>query len=343
MEWKVRELDAEETYPLRRAVSADGRRDLPTMRHELDAAHGSWHLGAVDTTGQVVATSSFFLVPCPLRPEAQPAVQLELMAVDPMVQGKGVGTAVLTEAIRRLKATAAVLVWARARDEALPFYERFGFTAAAGSGFTPVETGSPHHIIELDLRGSALGTTALQLHTERLLLRRWREGDRDPFARLNSDPEVMEHFLGPLSREESDAFIDRIEGAFDKLGYGLWAIEVPGEIGFIGYVGLASPKFRAHFTPAVEVGWRLRRSSWGRGFATEAARVAVADGFGRVGLDEIVSFTVPANVRSTRVMKRLGMTHDSRDDFDHPQVPAGHRLCRHVLYRLKRSDWQAIQ
>jgi predicted N-acetyltransferase YhbS len=157
IEWEVRELSAEETHALRRAVSADGRTDLPTMRHELDATPGSWHLGAVDATGCVVATSSFYLVPCPLRPEVQPAIQLQFMAVDPMVQGKGVGSAVLIEAIRRLKATDAVLLWASARDTALPFYERFGFTTAQESGFTPVETGRPHHIIELDLISSAFG------------------------------------------------------------------------------------------------------------------------------------------------------------------------------------------
>ena len=151
MEWAVRELVPDETHALRRCVSADGRTDLPTMRHELDATPGSWHLGAVDAAGRVVATSSFYLVPCPLRPQAQPAVRLEFMAVDPVVQGKGVGSAVLTEAIRRLKTTDAVLVWASARDSALTFYERFDFTIAAGSGFTPVETGRPHHIIELDL------------------------------------------------------------------------------------------------------------------------------------------------------------------------------------------------
>ncbi len=180
-----------------------------------------------------------------------------------------------------------------------------------------------------------------QLDTTRLILRRWREGDREPFARLNADPYVMEHYPGPLSRDESDAFVDRIEVAFDKHGYGLWAVEVPGEFEFIGYVGLALHAFKAHFTPAVEVGWRLGRPYWGRGFATEAARAAIADGFGRFGLDEIVSFTVPANVKSTGVMERLGMKHNPGDDFDHPLLPVGHRLRRHVLYRLKRSDWVA--
>jgi predicted N-acetyltransferase YhbS len=154
MNWGVRELAAGETHALRRAVSADGRSDLPTMRHELDATSGAWHLGAVDATGRVVATSSFYLVPCPARPEAQPAVQLQFMAVDPAVQRKGAGSAVLTEAIRRLKATDAVLLWASARDTALPFYQRFGFITAERSGLTRVGAGRPHHIIELDLNSS---------------------------------------------------------------------------------------------------------------------------------------------------------------------------------------------
>ena len=150
----------------------------------------------------------------------------------------------------------------------------------------------------------------------------------------------MEYFPSALARAESDAFADRIEAGFIANGYGLWAVEVPDEAEFIGYVGLAPANFEAHFTPAVEVGWRLARTYWGRGFAIEAARAAVADGFNRVALDEIVSFTVPANLRSVRVMERLGMTHDPADDFDHPRLPIRHPLRRHVLYRLKRSDYK---
>jgi RimJ/RimL family protein N-acetyltransferase len=179
------------------------------------------------------------------------------------------------------------------------------------------------------------------LRTDRLVLRRWRSSDKEPFARLNADPAVMEYFPSALERPESDAFADRIEAGLIALGYGLWALELPGEAEFIGYVGLALQNFEAHFTPAVEVGWRLGRDYWGRGFASEAAREAVADGFNRINLEEIVSFTVPANVRSTRVMERLGLTHDPADDFDHPRLPVGHRLRRHVLYRLKRLDWEA--
>jgi predicted N-acetyltransferase YhbS len=152
--WEVRELAAEETHALRRAVSADGRTDVPSMHHQLDATSGAWHLGAVDAKGHIVATSSFYVVACPLRPDARPAVQLQFMAVDPAVQGMGAGTAIMTDALRRLKATGAVLLWASARDSAVPFYERFGFVTIDGSGFTPPETGRPHQTIVLDLRGS---------------------------------------------------------------------------------------------------------------------------------------------------------------------------------------------
>jgi RimJ/RimL family protein N-acetyltransferase len=174
-----------------------------------------------------------------------------------------------------------------------------------------------------------------ELRTERLLLRRWRDGDRGPFAALNADPVVVEHLRSTLTRAESDAFVDRIEAGFREHGFGLWAVEVAGGGAFAGFVGLSVPSFEAHFTPAVEVGWRLARQHWGHGYAVEAARAAAAFGFEVVGLEEIVSFTVPANARSRRVMERLGMTHDPADDFDHPKLPEGHPLRRHVLYRLR--------
>jgi len=151
---------------------------------------------------------------------------------------------------------------------------------------------------------------------------------------MNADPEVMRYMLRPLSREESDAFIDRVERQFDEHGFGLWAVEVPSNAPFIGYVGLSIPSFEAHFTPAVEVGWRLDLPHWGNGYASEAARAAIADGFERIGLKEIVSFTVPVNLRSIAVMERLGMKRDTGDDFDHPNVPRGHPYRRHVLYRI---------
>ena len=180
------------------------------------------------------------------------------------------------------------------------------------------------------------------LRTERLLLRRWRPTDREPFAAMNADPEVMEHFPARLTRAESDAFVDRIEAGFDERGFGLWAVEVtePGELTgqFIGFTGLSVPRFEAHFTPAVEVGWRLARPAWGHGYATEAARRVLRAAFADYARPEVVSFTSEANVRSQAVMRRIGMTHDPADDFDHPSLPPGDRLNRHVLYRIRPRD-----
>lgn len=185
--------------------------------------------------------------------------------------------------------------------------------------------------------GIARDAAPLELRTERLLLRRWRPDDRAPFAALNADPRVTEFLPGALSRAASDALAERIEAHFGEQGFGPWAVEVPGEIPFAGFVGLGVPAFTAPFTPCVEVLWRLAPACWGRGYATEGARAALAFGFTHAGLAEIVSFTVPANLRSRAVMERLGMTRDPADDFDHPVLPDGHPLRRHVLYRTRRA------
>lgn len=177
-----------------------------------------------------------------------------------------------------------------------------------------------------------------ELRTDRLVLRAWRDSDRDPFADLNADPVVMEHFPAALTPEQTYAMVDRIVDNWHRDGVGLWAVEVPGVSGFVGFVGLAVPGFETHFTPCVEVGWRLARSAWGAGYASEAARAALAFGFEVRGLDEIVSFTTTANVRSQAVMQRIGMTSDPADDFDHPNTPGWHGQ-RHVLYRLPRTAW----
>ncbi len=159
------------------------------------------------------------------------------------------------------------------------------------------------------------------IETPRLILRRWRESDREPFARMNADPRVMEFFPACLSRAESDALIDRVRSE-------LMAAELRETGEFIGFIGLSVPTFEAHFTPCVEIGWRLAAEHWGRGLATERARAVLAGAEG-----EVVSFTTVGNWRSRRVMEKLGLTHDPRDDFDHPRLPEGHPLRRHVLYR----------
>jgi ribosomal-protein-alanine N-acetyltransferase len=177
-----------------------------------------------------------------------------------------------------------------------------------------------------------------ELETERLLLRQWRAEDRAPFAALNADPAVMEHFPAPLTRAESDAFADRVEELIAQQGWGLWAMQEHATGRFLGFTGLAYPRFDAPFGPAVEIGWRLARDAWGQGLATEAACAATAFAFDELALDEIVSFTAAPNERSRAVMRRLGMRHDPADDFDHPLVEQA-RLRRHVLYRLRAANW----
>ncbi len=173
------------------------------------------------------------------------------------------------------------------------------------------------------------------IKTERLVLRQWKEGDLEPLARMNADPLVMEFFSSALTREESAVRWERYRKHIQEQGWGLWAVSVQGGADFIGWLGLWPIGFEAHFTPAIEVGWRLLPEFWGRGYATEGARAAIRDGFERLKLEEIVATTVPANFRSRRVIEKLGMQYESRGDFDHPLVPDGHPLKRHVLYRMK--------
>ena len=175
------------------------------------------------------------------------------------------------------------------------------------------------------------------METGRLILRRWRPEDRAPFAAMNSDPRVTDFLGGNLTGAESDAMAERFDQHFDRHGFGLFAAELKSDGAFIGDIGLAVPNFEAHFTPCVEIGWRLAFPCWGQGLATEGARAVLDYAFLTLKLDEIVSFTVPANMGSRRVMEKLGLTRDPRDDFDHPRLPEGHPLRRHVLYRIRRS------
>lgn len=157
---------------------------------------------------------------------------------------------------------------------------------------------------------------------------------------MNADPRVMEFLPATLTRHESDLLVDRIERHFREHGFGLYAAELRAERIFIGYIGLAVPPFEARFTPCVEVVWRLAAGHWGKGLATEGAREVLRHAFLDLGLGEVLSWTVPSNLRSRRVMEKLGMTHDPEDDFDHSNLPEGHPLRRHVLYRLQDSARQ---
>ena len=172
------------------------------------------------------------------------------------------------------------------------------------------------------------------LSTERLILRHWRPPDREPFARINADPTVMEYFPSLLTRSESDSLAERIEDGLSVENFGFWAAELRSTSKFIGFIGLNTPSFTAAFTPCVEIGWRLAAAHWGQGLATEGARAAAHYAFATLKIPELVAFTVPGNLRSRRVMEKLGMSHNPRHDFDHPHLPEGHSLRRHVLYRL---------
>lgn len=173
------------------------------------------------------------------------------------------------------------------------------------------------------------------IETERLLLRHWREEDLVPYAQLNACARVCEFLPSILTEEQSNTSAQNIMRHFETHGFGLYAVEVKHGAGFIGYVGFNIPSFEAHFTPCVEIGWRLVHESWGNGYATEAALAIKEYGFSVLDLREIVSFTVPQNIRSRRVMEKIGMTHDAAESFTHPKLPTGHPLSQHVLYRAK--------
>jgi RimJ/RimL family protein N-acetyltransferase len=175
-----------------------------------------------------------------------------------------------------------------------------------------------------------------RIRTDRLVMRRWRDADREPYAALNADPEVMRYFPAALNRAESDASVDRIEDLFERQGFGLWALEVAATGEFIGFTGLNPMPVGVPGAGDMEVGWRLARRAWHKGYATEAATAAADVAFGGAGLDHVWSMTAVINRPSQAVMLRLGMT--PHELFDHPALPAGHRLRRHIAYRLQRGE-----
>jgi len=181
------------------------------------------------------------------------------------------------------------------------------------------------------------------LETDRLLLRRWNAGDVEAFAALNADPAVMKNFPRMLNLDETKGFIASAEAHFEREGFGLWATELKENGDFIGFIGISIPRFNAPFMPCVEIGWRLAHKYWGYGYAPEGAIEVLNDAFGRLKLRHIVSFTATVNSNSIRVMQKIGMTRDPEEDFDHPNLPDGHRLQRHVLYRLNASEWTGLR
>lgn len=182
-----------------------------------------------------------------------------------------------------------------------------------------------------------------ELHTPRLIMRQWRDEDRADFAALNADAEVMRFFPACLDSQQSDALIERVRRHVAEQGFGWWVLQHRDSGAFVGASGLMRVGFNAPFVPAVEIGWRLARAHWRQGFAREAASAALASGFEHLGLQEIVSFTVVANQPSQGVMQAIGMHRDTAGDFDHPALAEGHPLRRHVLYRLSRREWEAMQ
>ncbi len=181
-------------------------------------------------------------------------------------------------------------------------------------------------------------TQNIHLETDRLVLRSWELADLEPFADMNADPAVMEFYPSTLDREESYAPAQWIQQSLDDQGFGFYAVEAKDGGGFIGYVGLSSVQFDAAFTPAIEIAWRLAKPAWGKGYASEAAKACLDHGFNVQGFTEIVSFTTPANQRSIAVMERIGMSRDAGGDFEHPNLPAGHELAPHALYRKIRPS-----
>lgn len=182
------------------------------------------------------------------------------------------------------------------------------------------------------------------IETNRLILRQWREEDLEPFAKMNADPKVREYFATLLTKEESDASVKIAADHIARLGWGFWAASLKETGEFIGFIGIEDVYFKAPFTikPAVEIGWRLATPYWGKGYATEGAKASLRYGFEVLNLEEIVAFTVPGNSRSQNVMKKIGMHRDPKDDFDHPKVPIGHPMKRHVLYRITQAEWRNL-
>lgn len=196
-------------------------------------------------------------------------------------------------------------------------------------------------VVGLNLKSQKLSLAMNEIKTERLLLRPWREEDLEPFAKMNADLRVMEYFPSVKSYMDSADEMSRIINCFKTNGWGFWAATLLENEQFLGFIGLHQVHFNAHFTPAVEIGWRLSPEHWGKGYAPEGAKASLAYAFQTLGLNEVVAFTAVENKRSRIVMEKIGMHYDANDDFDHPSLAKDHMLCRHVLYRIGRDEWLA--
>ncbi|MCA3017601.1 MAG: GNAT family N-acetyltransferase [Rhodocyclaceae bacterium] len=201
----------------------------------------------------------------------------------------------------------------------------------------------PDHSPIRNVRSLVLRTFAspVEIRTQRVLLRQWKDSDLDAWAEMNADPEVRKYFPKVLDRAEADGEASRIRGGIAQRGWGMWAIEIPGILPFAGLVGLNLPAFQAPWMPAVEIGWRLSRDAWHKGYATEGAVAAMNFAFDELHLPEVVAMSVKTNTPSHQVMQRLGMTHDPSADFDHPRVPADWPLKTHILHRISPATWKA--
>lgn len=177
------------------------------------------------------------------------------------------------------------------------------------------------------------------LKTERLILRPWRESDLEPFAKMNANPKIREFFISTQTPEQSNQSANIMAKEIESAGWGFWAVELPGVAPFIGCIGIRPVDFSAHFTPAVEIGWRLDEAYWGKGYAVEGAFIAMKYGFEILNLPQIVSFAATTNNRSRNIMDKLGMHREFGDDFDHPNFPPDHKHKRHVLYRIDKEEW----
>ena len=177
------------------------------------------------------------------------------------------------------------------------------------------------------------------IETSRLILRTWKKEDADPYFQINKSSKVTEFLLGSLTIEQVNDFMSAANLHQEKQGYTLWAVELKETSELMGFIGLNDVVWKASFTPAVEIGWRLGAQFWNKGYATEGAKAALDYGFRQCKLKEIVSFTVPANIRSIQVMEKIGLKHDSNGDFLHPKLAADHPLSQHLLYRLRADDY----